>query len=107
MYMQQWNLSWERQLFGNWALSLSYLGNRSVHLPLSYDFNAPQVTPAACAAAPGSKCQGTAANETPRRFLTLTAGAASAPQNRGSIGTLDMALDSGFSSYHALLASFP
>jgi len=43
--MQQWNLTWERQLFGNWALSLSYLGNRSVHIPLSYDLNAPQVTP--------------------------------------------------------------
>jgi len=49
-------------------------GNRSVHMPLSYDLNAPQVTPAACAAAPGGTCKGTASNETPRRFLTLAAG---------------------------------
>jgi len=105
MYMQQWNLSWERQFFGNWAFSLSYLGNRSVHIPLSYDFNAPQVTAAACVAAPGGTCQGNAANETSRRFLTLIAGGASAPQNPGEIGALDLAFDSGFSTYHALLAS--
>ena len=105
MYMQQWNLSWERQIFGNWAFSLSYLGNRSVHIPLSYDFNAPQVTAAACVAAPGGTCQGNAANETSRRFLTLIAGGASAPQNPGEIGALDLAFDSGFSTYHALLAS--
>ena len=105
MYMQQWNLSWERQLFGNWGVSLSYLGNRSVHIPLSRALNAPQVTPAACAGAPGGRCQGTAANETPRRFLTLAAGGASTPQNPGSIGTLDTAFDSGFSTYHALLAT--
>jgi len=103
--MQQWNLSWERQFFGNWAFSLSYLGNRSVHIPLSYDFNAPQVTAAACVAAPGGTCQGNAANETSRRFLTLIAGGASAPQNPGEIGALDLAFDSGFSTYHALLAS--
>jgi hypothetical protein len=105
MYMQQWNLTWERQLFGNWALSLSYLGNRSVHIPLSYDLNAPQVTPAACAAAPGGTCKGTASNETPRRFLTLTAGGSSTPQNPGEIGSLDVAWPNGFSTYHALLAS--
>ncbi|HTF27003.1 MAG TPA: carboxypeptidase-like regulatory domain-containing protein [Candidatus Limnocylindria bacterium] len=105
MYMQQWNLSWERQFYGDWAVSFSYLGNRSVHVPLSYDFNSPQVTPAACSAAPGGTCQGSAANETPRRFLTLTAGGASAPQNPGLIGILDLAFDSGFSTYHGLLAS--
>ena len=105
MYMQQWNLSWEHQFFGNWAVSLSYLGNRSVHVPLSYDLNAPQVTAAACAAAPGGTCQAKADNETARRFLTLTAGGASAPQNPGRIGTLDLAMDSGFSTYHGLLAS--
>src|SRR6266480_3967937 len=105
MYMQQWNLSWERQFFGDWAVSFSYLGNRSVHVPLSYDFNSPQATPAACSAAPGGTCQGSAANETPRRFLTLTAGGASAPQNPGLIGILDLAFDSGFSTYHGLLAS--
>jgi len=105
MYMQQWNLSWERQFFGDWAVSFSYLGNRSVHVPLSYDFNSPQATPAACSAAPGGTCQGSAANETPRRFLTLTAGGTSAPQNPGLIGILDLAFDSGFSTYHGLLAS--
>jgi hypothetical protein len=32
MYMQQWNLSVERQLGGNWLASATYLGNRGVHL---------------------------------------------------------------------------
>jgi len=105
MYMQQWNLSWERQFFGNWAFSLSYLGNRSVHIPLSYDFNAPQVTAAACAAAPGGTCTKDAGNEAARRFLTLTAGGVSAPQNPGGVGILDMAWPNGFSNYHGLLAS--
>ena len=106
MYMQQWNLSWERQFFGNWALSLSYLGNRSVHVPLSYDLNAPQVTAGACAAAPGGTCKiNDAANANARRFLTLAAGGTSAPQNPGAIGTLDVAWPNGFSTYHGLLAA--
>lgn len=103
MYMQQWNLSWQRQFFHDWVASLSYLGNRSLHVPLSYDFNAPQVTQAACAAVGG--CTNSAANETARRFLTLTAGGAGAPQNPGEIGGLDVGFDSGFSNYNALLAS--
>src|SRR5205807_5975420 len=77
----------------------------SVHIPLSYDFNAPQVTAAACAAAPGCTCTKDAGNEAARRFLTLAAGGASAPQNPGPIGILDAAWPNGFSTYHGLLAS--
>jgi len=102
MYMQQWNLSFQRLLGHDWVMSLSYLGNKSLHVPLSYDLNAPQVTAAACAAA-GGTC--TTANENARRLLTLLAGSASGPQGAGAIGTLDFAYDEGYANYNGLLAS--
>src|SRR5215831_9095652 len=72
MYMQQWNFSIQRQFARDWLASVSYLGSRSLHVPLSYDFNAPQVTPSACAAVGGC----TTGNEGARRLLTLLAGGA-------------------------------
>jgi hypothetical protein len=39
MYMQQWDLSYQRQLTSNWLLSATYLGNRAVHLRGSYEAN--------------------------------------------------------------------
>jgi hypothetical protein len=101
MYMQQWNLSFQRQFARDWVASLSYLGSKSLHVPLSYDFNAPQVTPSACAAV-GSCASG---NEGARRLLTLLAGGAAGPQSAGSIGTLDLAFDSGYANYNGFLAS--
>jgi hypothetical protein len=70
-------------------------------VPLSYDFNAPQVTPSACAAVGGC----TTGNENARRFLTLLAGSAAGPQNAGAIGTLDLGFDGGYANYNGLLAS--
>jgi hypothetical protein len=103
MYMQQWNLSFQRQFARDWVASLSYLGSKSLHVPLSFDFNAPQITPSACAAVGG--CTTKAPNESARRFLTLLAGGAAAAQGAGAIGTLDLALDSGYANYNGLLAS--
>jgi len=103
MYMQQWNLSVQHLLGRDWVASLSYLGNRSLHVPLSYDYNAPQITPSACAAVGG--CTNASANETARRYLTLLAGGSSAPQNPGPIGTLDIGYDEGYANYNGLLAS--
>ena len=102
MYMQQWNFSFQRLMGREWVMSLSYLGSKSLHVPLSYDFNAPQITPSACAAVAGG-C--TAGNEGARRFLTLLAGGASAPQNASAIGTLDLGFDKGYSNYNGFLAS--
>lgn len=39
MYMQQWNLSLERQLRGNWLASAAYMGNKATHLRTSDDGN--------------------------------------------------------------------
>ncbi len=39
MYVQQWGLSFERQLFGNWVLTADYLGNKATHLRSSLEQN--------------------------------------------------------------------
>jgi hypothetical protein len=39
MYMQQWNLTYQKQLSLNWLLSVSYLGNKTTHLWLGRDSN--------------------------------------------------------------------
>jgi Carboxypeptidase regulatory-like domain len=37
-YLEQWNLSLQRQV-GSWLFGAAYLGNRSVHLPTSYEMD--------------------------------------------------------------------
>ncbi len=101
MYMEQWNVSFQRLIAHDWVAAVSYLGSRTVHVPLSYDFNAPQITPAACAAVGGC----TAANLNARRLLTLLAGSASGPQNAGAVGILDLGFDGGYANYNGVLAS--
>src|SRR5258708_3583481 len=101
MYMEQWNLSFQRLIGHDWVAAVSYLGSRTVHVPLSYDFNAPQITPVACAAVGGC----TAANLNAPRLLTLLAGSASGPQNAGAVGILDLGFDGGYANYNGLLAS--
>lgn len=101
MYMQQWNVSVQQLFARDWVMSLSYLGSKSLHVPLSYDFNAPQITPSACAAVGGC----TTSNEGTRRYLTLLAGSAAGAQNAGEIGTLDLGYDDGYANYNGFLAS--
>ena len=38
-YMQQWNLSWQRQLTGNWLVTANYLGNKTSHYWLGREIN--------------------------------------------------------------------
>ena len=38
-YMQQWNLSWQRQLTGNWLVTANYLGNKTSHYWLGRESN--------------------------------------------------------------------
>jgi hypothetical protein len=39
MYVQQWDLSLERQVGNDWALTLSYIGNKSTHLRSGFEEN--------------------------------------------------------------------
>ncbi|HEV2487175.1 MAG TPA: carboxypeptidase-like regulatory domain-containing protein [Terracidiphilus sp.] len=40
-YMQQWDLSLERQFGGDWAVTASYIGNKATHLRAGFEMNAP------------------------------------------------------------------
>jgi hypothetical protein len=49
MYLEQWNLSLQRQV-GSWLFGATYLGNRTVHLPTSYEADPAIYTPGNCVA---------------------------------------------------------
>ena len=88
--MTQWNVSYQRQLRGDWLFSVSYLGNRTTHLWLSVDVN-PSVYIAG---------QSTTSNTNQRRVMYLTNAAQG--QYYGPVITTD---DGAASSYHGLLSS--
>ena len=74
-YMQQWNMSLQKQLPGNWLVSATYLGNRTVHLELGESPNAVIYIPGNCVAGQygltkGGPCS-TTGNENFRRALYL------------------------------------
>ena len=50
MYVQQWNLSFQKQLGANWLASASYIGNKTTHLWLGHDINYATYIPGNCAA---------------------------------------------------------
>ena len=60
MYHQQWDLSYQRQLAGNWLLTAAYLGNKATHLRTSIEANPAVYIPGAS----------TVANTQQRRLLT-------------------------------------
>ncbi len=88
-YMQQWNLSIQKQIGSSWLVSANYLGNEMVHIWETVDANQAVYMPGA-----------TTANTQARRLLSLlnpTQGAYYA-----GIYTLN---DGGTQSYNALLLS--
>ena len=60
MYMQQWDLSVQRQMGSDWLVSASYVGNKAVHLRAAYEQNPAIYGPGA-----------TVANTNQRRLLYL------------------------------------
>lgn len=103
-YMQQWNLSYQRQIGANWLLSATYIGSHTVHLWLSQELNQPLYIPGNCVAgqygltAPGP-CS-TYANDEQRRILAVEN-----PTWGPYYGTLDEPNDGMNSEYNALLLS--
>lgn len=103
-YIEQWNLSYQRQLGSNWLLKATYLGNRTVHQWLSQELNPAVYIPGNCAAgeygltAPGP-CS-TVANTNQRMRLTLES-----PTWGPYYGNLDTPYDDGWTNYNALLLS--
>jgi hypothetical protein len=88
-YVQQWNLSLQRQIAKDWMFSASYLGNHMVHLYGGRELNPALVTPGA-----------TLANTNQRRKLNQMD-----PVNGKYFGYLDSWDYGGTGSYHGLLLS--
>jgi hypothetical protein len=112
LYMQQWNVSYERQFLNEWAFSLAYLGSRSLHVPLASDQNYVETSPAVCAEFGATGC--TTSNEPQRRrlFQIVTANGTVLPpagtvtsQYAEGFGIIDRADDTGYSNYNGLLAT--
>lgn len=103
-YLEQWNLSIQRQITANWLLSASYLGNNTIHLWADDPINAPIFIPGTCSAGQyGLTAAGpcsTTANQNFRRPLYLEN-----PVQGAFYGTIH-SLDTGSTAnYDALLLS--
>ncbi len=89
-YMQQWNLSYQRQFGANWLVTANYLGNKTTHLWLGTEIN------------PAVYIQGqsTTANTNQRRVLYLQN-----PAQGQYYSTIGMADDGANAHYNGLLIS--
>jgi hypothetical protein len=88
-YMQQWDLSLERQFGGDWAITASYIGNKATHLRAGFEENAPVYAAGA-----------TTKNETQRRILYETN-----PATGIYYSTITMMNDGVNTSYNGLQVS--
>ena len=88
-YLEQWNLSLEKQIAANWLFKASYLGNHAVHTWADQAINAAVFQPGA-----------TTGNTNQRRVLYLQN-----PAQGQYFGTMHSLDDGGTASYHALLVS--
>ena len=106
MYMNQWNLSIQRQMGKDWLVSANYVGNSTIHLVSNEDINqAVFLGLGACtiqtASGPVnySTCS-TVANQNQRRLLSLQNPAQG--QYYGAVGIMD---DGGTGEYEGLFVS--
>ena len=103
-YVEQENLTLQKQLGSSWLLKASYLGNNTIHLWTDQDLNPAVYVPGNCAAGQyGLKVAGpcsTLGNEQARRLLTQLN-----PSQGPYYGSLEYLDDGGTASYNALLVS--
>lgn len=66
-YMQQWDLSYQRQIGNNWRISAVYIGNKTTHLWTAIEGNPAVYIPGTCNGRPCS----TTSNTNQRRVLYL------------------------------------
>jgi hypothetical protein len=101
VYMNQWNLSIQRQVGQNWLLSMNYVGNNAIHMISGENVNLATFFPGTCPAGQyGLKSPGpcsTTANTNQRRALYLQNQALG--QAYSGMGQID---DGGTQSYNGL-----
>ncbi|MEO7143670.1 MAG: TonB-dependent receptor, partial [Bryobacteraceae bacterium] len=95
-YVQQWNISYQKQLGSDWLLSATYLGNKTTHLWIGIDQNPAVYMPGSCGAQPCS----TLANTNQRRVLSLIN-----PVSGAYYASMPNTYDGGNGEYNALLLS--
>ena len=88
-YLQQWNLSVQKQIGSNWLISASYLGNSTIHLWAEQAINAAVKVPGA-----------TTSNTNSRRVLNLAN-----PDQGKYFGVIHQLDDGSTASYNAMLLS--
>ena len=101
-YLQQWNLSIQKQIGANWLASASYLGNNTVHLWADAPINAAVYLPQASCVISGvtyTPCSSTA-NTNQRRVLNLLN-----PDQGKYYGVIHYLDDGSTANYNALLVS--
>jgi len=89
-YMVQWNLTYQRQLSGDWLATVSYIGNKTIHAWLALDLNYAVYIPGASSTA----------NTAQRRVLSLLN-----PTQGQYYNTLITTDDGATTNYNGLLLS--
>jgi hypothetical protein len=102
MYVQNWNLSVERQLAPTWVLSLSYLGNKTTHVWAAYEANPGlnQPVPANALAGCMAGQAASTSNTNCRRALYVAN-----PSQGQYFSTMTSLWDGANANYNALLAT--
>ena len=103
-YMEQWNLSFQKQLPADWLFSATYLGNRTVHLEIGEPYNPGIYIPGNCVAGQygltaAGPCSSTA-NANNRRLMYLAN-----PAQAQYYGALTAFGDGANANYNGLLLS--
>jgi hypothetical protein len=101
-YLEQWNLSFQKQIGTNWMVSANYIGNNTIHAWAPQALNPSVYIPGASCVINGqtfTPCSSTG-NVTQRRLLTIENPSQGPYYN--SLATLDYG---GTASYNALLVS--
>jgi Carboxypeptidase regulatory-like domain len=95
-YMQQWNLSVQRQVGESWLFTANYLGNKSSHRWISTAINPSVYLPGMC----GNQACSTTGNTNQRRLLSLAN-----PVAGGFYGPVAQIDDGANGSYNGMLLS--
>jgi hypothetical protein len=103
-YVEQWNLTIQKQVTTSWLLKASYLGNNTIHLWTDQELNPAVYVPGTCAAGQyGLSAVGpcsSVGNTQARRFLTQLN-----PAQGPYYGQLEYLDDGGTAGYNALMVS--
>ena len=103
-YVQQWNLTLQKQLGKSWLFKASYLGNETAHLWTDQELNPAVYIPGNCVAGQygltkAGPCSTTANTQARRLFTQLN------PSQGPFYGTVENLDDGGTASYNAMMLS--